>query len=146
MNTQTLLNTMGITRAHKKRHHHTLPATLVMMRKTGIRSSRVFYDIHITNYNQNGIVITWNYCPMCFGYSDTGIHHECIFKQFDYKDTNSRKLVFQINIPNTDKTYTFSGKVVYIYKQNNTEYIGITFSEIDQKAQVYLKQFFHHGK
>ncbi|MFC1582167.1 hypothetical protein ACFL4W_01380 [Planctomycetota bacterium] len=132
-----------LTAKFKRRTRNSLPATMVMMRKVGRRLSRVFYDVEIVKFDRSTVTITWNYCPLCFGYGEDLVHPECIFKPFDSHVEGSRELNLHITVPISEREFGLRGKVGHVTRTDNFEMIHIDLLHIEDQARDYLKAFFH---
>ena len=132
----------GVTTLFEKKTFLKIPAVMVMLRHNEKHISRLIYDVDIVNYNENGVCIRWNYCAICFGHEQNGIHDKCYFKQFDIRNPQSQDLHFNIEVSFKGELFTFRGKAVYTYKSNKGEKIGITFTDISDKTRSYLEHYF----
>ena len=94
------------------------------------RRTGLFYRTYLINYSGGGICVAWDLCQNCQGYSPGKVHPDCIFSLYDADRGDSNELTIYVHIPGTETMMTVKGKVVYTYKDNGIEQIGIAFTEM----------------
>lgn len=133
----------GVTSLFNKKTYLKIPAEMVMLRNDSGHISRFIFNVDILNYNINGVCISWNYCPLCYGYEPNRIHENCYFAPFSINNPQSGALHFNIEVPVAGDLFTFRGKAVYTYKSKKGEKIGIAFTDISSRTRNYLEHFFY---
>lgn len=124
----------------EQRKHPRVPVLISLDVIVGGVKSQMFYPSAIQNFSRGGICLDWNHCTECSGYKDGGIHPFCIFSQFAINNPGGKQLTLRLEIANTDQEVEFKGQVAYTSKKKNTEFLGISFTEISTETMDLLEK------
>ncbi|MFC1582961.1 PilZ domain-containing protein [Planctomycetota bacterium] len=123
----------------EQREHARVPVLVTLDVMVGGVRSQIFYPANIENFSPGGICIDWQHCSECSGYNEGAIHPFCIFAQFSLINPASRELTIRVEMANMD-SLEFQGKVAYVLKKKDKEFVGITFTVISAEVLASLEK------
>jgi hypothetical protein len=123
----------------EKREHARVPVLVTLDVVVGGVRSQIFYPANIQSFSVGGICIDWVHCSECSGYNEGSLHPFCIFAQFSLNNPTSRELTIRVEMANMD-SLDFQGKVAYVLKKKDKEFVGITFTVISAEVLSALEK------
>lgn len=100
--------------------------------------SKIIFPGTAINLSLGGMCIEWAPCEACGGYVPGAMSPDCIFSRYSVDDANAEILYISLFLSEKE-VINLSCKVVFVIKkEQNTEYIGLCFVNIDKNTQQMI--------
>jgi hypothetical protein len=87
------------------------------------------------NVSEGGMCVEWTPCEECRGYLPGEIHPDCIFAEYSFHREDSDTFYLSLFLSEND-VINFAAKVVFVIKkEEDKEYIGVSFVDIDESTR-----------
>jgi c-di-GMP-binding flagellar brake protein YcgR len=123
-----------------------VPLTVIMdfavNGQTGVRK----YPAFSVDLSMMGICFVWEACHKCAGYTDGGVHPQCIFYPSYLQNPAHRPLRIEIKVSD-NRAITVDAYVAHTTKDKNLgqEYVGAKFCELSNQSRRIIEKMIIMG-
>jgi hypothetical protein len=132
--------------AKERRGSIRIPLTVIMDFAVDGRSGMRKYPAFSVDLSMMGICFVWEACHKCAGYTEGGVHPQCIFHPCYLKNPGRKPLQIELKVTE-NRAITVDAFVAHTTKDKNLgqEYVGAQFCELSNQSRRIIEKMIIMG-